>query len=408
MGDRTIKLAEFSGDVLVDKMTIDEYLNHVRMSALAAAWDDAVTAEKVKLKLVGHARTWLQNRIREETLGLDAYDPPVVANVKPPGLRALLLNRFMPVQTAGEQQRLRATLNQGENESVQVFYDRVDSVQYILDLDLPEDFRLVDANKRSYQLVHAQQVRGNFVAGLKTEIRTHVVSLATVVTLADVLAAAIAYEKARATKPANPARVAGAAGGTTEEQDFAARLAALELRRQQGGGAGKLADEGCFYCGWVGHIKPECNIRKGDEAKGIFQTRCTGYIKGRVGRGRGQRGGGQRGQRGGRGGRGGEQRGGWQARGGYAAAAGGSQGQNQQQQQPQQPPVPVVYYQTAGFQPPQQQQQQQQVLPTQNQFPGGFPGSASAATSPEMFQYFQVPSQCSSPSVTSHRYGSEN
>ena len=91
MADRSIKLLEFSGDSAIDKMTVDEYLNHVRMSQLAAQWDDPTTAEKVKLKLTGHARTWLQNRIQEETPGLGAYDPPVANNVKPPRLRAMML-----------------------------------------------------------------------------------------------------------------------------------------------------------------------------------------------------------------------------------------------------------------------------------------------------------------------------
>ena len=103
------------------------YINHIEMSRIAGGWTDAVTAEKVKLKLVGAALTWLQNRIRAETPGLAAFDPPVADAVKPPGLRALLVARFMPQQTAGEQECLRATLIQGEQEPVQVFFDRVEA-----------------------------------------------------------------------------------------------------------------------------------------------------------------------------------------------------------------------------------------------------------------------------------------
>ena len=95
MADRTVKLSEFSGNIAVDHATIMEYINHIKMSQIAGGWTDAVTAEKVKLKLVGAARTWLQNRIRAETLGLAAFDPPVANAVKPPGLRELLVARFM-------------------------------------------------------------------------------------------------------------------------------------------------------------------------------------------------------------------------------------------------------------------------------------------------------------------------
>jgi hypothetical protein len=150
-------------------------------SRIAGGWTDAVIAEKVKLRLTGAARTWLQNRIRAETAGLAAFDPPVADGVKPPGQRGLLITRFMLQQTAGKQERLQATLVQGENEPVQVFFDRVESIQFILDLELPEDFRR--NSKAHYNIVHNRQVWGAFIAGLKSNIRKHVMTM-DVVTLA--------------------------------------------------------------------------------------------------------------------------------------------------------------------------------------------------------------------------------
>jgi hypothetical protein len=158
MADCTVKLSEFSGNFAVDNSTVMEYISHVDMSRIAGGWSDAITAEKVKLRLTGGAQTWLQNRIRAETEGLGAFDPPVADGVKPPGLRALLINRFMPQQTASEQERLRATLIQSDNEPVQVFYNRVESVQFILDLELPEEFRR--NSKGHYDIVHNRQVWG--------------------------------------------------------------------------------------------------------------------------------------------------------------------------------------------------------------------------------------------------------
>ena len=300
----------------------------------------------------------------------------------------------MPRQTAGEQERLRATLIQGETKKVQVFLDRVESIQYILDLDLPDTFWLEEDTKDSYRMVHRGQVRANFVAGLKAEIRKHVVSLANVVTLDDVLNAAIAYEKANA--PLAAPKVAGASGGP--EDDLTAQIAALEFRRQQLSGGGSLKDEGCFYCGWVGHIKPDCRTKKNDEARGIFQNRATGYVKGRVGRGRG---GGRGGQgRGGQGQQRGGQRGGgaYRGRGGYANSAGDAQqAQQQPPQQQQQPPV-VQFYQNPGFVP--YQSQQQPVVQ--------MPGSQSTSSTPEMRGFFNVPSPNPPTNFGTYGRGSEN
>jgi hypothetical protein len=111
------------------------------MSRIAGNWSDAITAERVKLRLSGPARTWLNNRIRAETAGLNVFDLAAVAGAKPPGLRQLLIDRFMPQHTAAEQEWLRATLIQQENESVNTFFDRVESIQFLLDQDLPDDFR---------------------------------------------------------------------------------------------------------------------------------------------------------------------------------------------------------------------------------------------------------------------------
>lgn len=359
MADRTVKLPEFSGDIAVDKMSAQEYISAVEMSARAGEWTDEVTAERVKLKLTGEARTWLNNRIRAETPGLGVFAPAAVNGRLPPGLRQLIIDRFMPQQTAGEQERLRATLIQADNESVNSFFDRVESVQFLLDMELPANFR-VD-QKASYDIVHNRQVQGNFIAGLRNDIRRHVTTL-NVATLEDALRAAIAFEKA-----ASPAKKAiGGMQNEEGEQTLEARLAALELQRSgqvsrgRGRGRGGLqgqAGEGCFYCGYVGHIKPVCRIRQGDEARGIFIPRAVGFVPGRIGRGRGTgRGNGQP--------RGGQQRG----RGAFGPYRGGgtyrgqgnyvntffSQPQQQQQLQPSpqpQPQQPVVPQPVGGFQP---------------------------------------------------------
>ena len=394
MADRGVKLLEFSGDPVKDMMTVMDYVVHVEQSRVAGGWTDAVTAEKVKLRLTGDARTWMTNRIRAGTEGMDAFAPAAVGDAAPgPGLRALLITRFMPQQTAGEQERLRQSLVQGENESVHTFYDRVESIQFILDLEYPETFR-VDS-KVAYDLVHDRSVRASFIAGLKAEIRKHVIT-ENVATTEEALNAAIAFEKARA--PPKTAKVHAATTITLEEA--LAKLAAMgEGGGFQGGaqgGRGRLADEGCFYCGYLYHEKKDCNIRKKDEANGIFQKRCNGYVAGRVGRGRGGKRGG-RGQDQGRGGqRGGQGRGGYGSpfRGGGSGgngrgAAHGATGeqlnyqfplvqQQQQQQQQQQSQQPQLA----------SQQQQQPIIPMPQ--PGYYwsvPPVSTGSTPTEMDRY---------------------
>ena len=56
-------------------------------------------------------------------------------------------------------------------------------------------------------------------------------------------------------------------------------------RGGQGGGATHNSTEFCKYCGYVGHDKPKCNIKKKDEAKGLFLAQSPYFEPGRVGRG---------------------------------------------------------------------------------------------------------------------------
>ena len=64
--DRSVKLPEFCGESDIDKMSVMEYISAVEMSRIAGNWSDAITAERVKLRLSGPARTWLNNRIRAD------------------------------------------------------------------------------------------------------------------------------------------------------------------------------------------------------------------------------------------------------------------------------------------------------------------------------------------------------
>ncbi len=333
------------------------------------------------------------------------FEPPAVNGVFPPGLRAILLARFLPTHTASDQERLRQTLTQESKESVQEFYDRVESVQFMLDMELPEDFR--QNSKASYDIVHDRLLRGNFIAGLKKDINTHV-QLSNVATTEQALSVAVAFEKANTTT-----KTGSMCGAAKDEMSIEARIAALELQKQQRdgnerqGNSGKLADEGCFYCGFIGHIKKVCRIKSYDESMGVFRQRAEGYQPGRVGKRGGQRGGGsQRGgyqsQRGGynkgsynrggytsRGGRG-NQRGFHNRGGGYNGGYAHAYGQGETTLPPHLfPPHPA----NGG-----------PVVPMPGWTPMGFPpGQPSQGSSPsiDMSQYF-------GPTLGSVRFNPEN
>ena len=384
MVDRSVKLLEFSGDERVDKMTVIEYISTVEMSQTAGGWTDEITAEKVKLKLTGDARTWLQNRIHAGTPGLGEFDPPEVGGARPPGLKALLSERFLPQNSAAEQERLRASLIQGEFESVHSFYDRVESVQFVLDMSFPNAFR--QGQKASYDIVHNQLVQGSFIAGLREDINKHVTK-SNVATLKEALDTAAAFERSCPTKT-KPAKISG-----VTDTPRAGNISAFDRS-----GGNSLQEKGCWYCGFLGHHIKVCRIKQGDEQQGIFQEHATGYQPGRIGRGGSSRGGSTRGQSGWTGqrgggytrgrGRGSGNRGSYRGRGGYIHGAGGGE-------------------YTDATAAPSQQPQMQQPQPSQSPFvtqPQGFTQNGMQYT----FQYPPLPPQPMNAGMGALRFLPEN
>ena len=311
--DRSVKLKEFDGD----KPPFVEWAAHVALSARAAPWTDEQTLQRVMLVLKGPAAVWLNNRVSEGTEGIDAWYPDLDANGRrPPNLRTLMEARFSVANTPAEQATLRATLTQKDNENVATFFDRVQSVQFELDKDLPLEFR-VDS-KAAYDIVHAQMLLNNFLCGLKPAIKQHVTTqnANTCQTARD---AAMAYElgaRAKSGKISAAGSYAGPVDGASHE-DQASQIGNAVLAAMGGGrGRGKKPGRGnrggqqqqqqqqpkppgsssgdfCLYCGYIGHEKKQCNIQKKDERKGIFLPQSPYFEPGRVGRsargtGRGQ------------------------------------------------------------------------------------------------------------------------
>ena len=288
MADRTVKLVIFDGNT----PSLAEWLTQVDMCRVAANWTDAQTAERVKLHLGGKAMAWLQNRLHDQTPGVDAWYPDLIAGARPPNLRTLLSERFIHTSTPSEQALLRASLSQLENEDVATFYDRCESVQFELDKSFPDALK---GAKAMYDIVHAQLVLTNFICGLRTDIRLHVNSLG-VPDLQAARNAAIAFEKA-STKQG---RVHGFQGQwSNEDRSVWQRLGdpphrgrgQSRGRSSQNRGGASSGPNGCEYCGFLGHEISICNIKKKDVNNGVHRSRSEFYAPGRVGqrgRGRGQ------------------------------------------------------------------------------------------------------------------------
>ena len=296
MADRNVKMLDFD----TESMSVLSFVNHVDLCMVAAGWTQAQTATRAQLHLTGPAMTWLQNRIREETDGIAVWYPPEVANVRPANLRTLLMERFHQASTAVEQAKLRATLTQQESETVATFYDRVEYTQYTLDDCLPAAFKV--NQKAEYDIIRGSQILQNFITGLKPEVLKHVTTL-NVTTAKEALDAAMAFEMANRKKSG---RVAGMAPTTGDVETLAAKIAAAaidEFHRQtrgqpnrgrgrggrgRGGQQQNTNQNGCEYCGYLGHSIDVCNIKRKDVASGIILQRSQYYAPGRIGRGRGR------------------------------------------------------------------------------------------------------------------------
>jgi hypothetical protein len=310
--DRSIRLQEFDGD----KPPFRDWCQHVNMCLAAAGWTQEVTAQKAALMLKGKAAIWLQNQMAKETEGLLTWFPPVVEGVRPPNLFTLMENRFHTTVTPIELSQLRATLVMKDNEDVETFFDRVERVQFELDKHLPTHFRTTQ--KAAYGIVHDQQVFSNFHSGLRPDIRSHVTTV-NALTIGEARAAAIAYEQgSKARKPKQGSVFSMGQQQAPTLELLASQIAALStsIRGGQGGRgrggkggaqrqrASTSADDDsvdyCLYCGYIGHQRPKCNIKKKDEAAGIFLPQSQYFSPGRVGKGS-ERGKGKKGQQSGRG-----------------------------------------------------------------------------------------------------------
>lgn len=274
---------------------VDLFIATATGLAAGFAWDDAELCQAVKGRLLGAGQQWLEAQ-RKKTIVHDAF-------VGVGGLKDALIRRFGERISELAAADAITKLEQGENENVDSFHDRV-----IIALD-KKNFSYTPAEKA------AANYRGHFdietytffAAGLKEAIRTRTMGSVTPPrTIETLLTAArsVELEMSRAKKLGVDAiqgntclSEAAAAPASVEQQVLALQKEIADLKVARG-----KANITCYKCSKKGHFAREC--RSGGGRGG-----ARGYTYGRGGRGNYNRGrGGQRGS--GRGGWQGQQ-GGW-------------------------------------------------------------------------------------------------
>lgn len=233
--------------------------------AVAFAMEDGSAADK-----------WIQNLRISQPDALADWDV----------MRPLLQTRFSPRLTPSEKAAIVESLRQAKEEDVHAFLDRCESVQYLMERDIP-DAQKIGANAASYRLNHGNGVLEKFLRGLRTSdgLKQAVNSAPGCDTLEQYKDAAARIEKNAAKATAAAAIVAAVDADISEDMlapnpDDTAELAALKAGflkfkkknwkgkpagNKQSTGEGKKTPK-CWNCGEEGHLKNECTKPKKEGA----------------------------------------------------------------------------------------------------------------------------------------------
>lgn len=296
------------GYMLVTRLTEEE-------TAQAVAF--AMTAGSV-------ADLWLQNLTESDPDSVGTWDR----------LRPLIIGRFSPTLTPSERAAALEGCRQGKNEDVKAYMDKCESVQIMVEREIPRANR-VGNFAASFLETHQKAVLDLFLRGLREEtgLKSNVNGALNCVTLAHYLEAAVRYERhvSKGIK-VTVAEVAEDDDGG-EEEDDGDEIAALKSKQgtkkrtsgQTGrgggyaGGNGRGKNSGAGGSG--GRPGPRCwSCRSPDHLNNVCPNKKKWGAGGRGGGGQGKHG------------RGGGYGGGNSSYGGYGGSSGhGGSGNNQAQ-----------------------------------------------------------------------------
>ena len=160
---------------------ISQFIQKIEEVATVYGWDDGTTASAARLSLEGEAYQWLEaisSKLSLRPDGLNATDTNIWAGLN--GLKRALNTRFHRKATVMERAKLISSLNQMRTESVDAFFDRVQTTQIQLSEDEIRQAGNCDNKMAQNGFAEATRqfmahiIKSSFLGGLRSEIKREV------------------------------------------------------------------------------------------------------------------------------------------------------------------------------------------------------------------------------------------
>lgn len=276
------RLPEFFGEADKDSITATGFIKRVEFAAKAAKWSDDQTVYYMRLALAGKAEQWYEITADSSEAAWEKDFDRVSSD---------LILRFEPSASGTRTLATISQMKQSGTESVQDYADRLRRIamQWRRSAPMPA------ASTSEEQKVHARLgmrtmseyiLLTMFTQGLKEALK-NAVMVQCPGTINEALEIALNHEAGLANMKSSNEEPRGAKISPVERENEA-EVDALGARRTTGGTTGTTyrgnnntnnsgsTNQGCFYCGKMGHIKRDCLKKKRDWESGRGRGRGRG------------------------------------------------------------------------------------------------------------------------------------
>ena len=258
-------------DATDNGLAVKRFLKEVDMVKAHRNWSDSYTAEQVRMKLGGKAKTWLMNHSKKEWS--NRYS----------GIRHELLKRFYSGVRLSEKIQIRQNLTFSPNKhsNHQDFYDEIASKEDILfdsgelDIDWSKTHTLEECKNEQFLQI--------FLLGAAPGVRQKTLEHKCE-TLKQCLEVAKTYEEALKGRDFRDRRNPGSSyvvdGIEYPIDGFTDMHPSFGYVDEVSAQISAVKDEGCYYCGESGHLKRECPKYLADRASGSLHPDRGGKYAG--------------------------------------------------------------------------------------------------------------------------------
>ena len=273
-GSKDIKPSEAipSFDATDSGLAVKRFLKEVDMVKSHRNWSDSYTAEQVRMKLGGKAKTWLMNHSKKDWS--NRYS----------GIRHELLKRFYSGVRLSEKIQIRQnlTFSPAKHSNHQDFYDEIASKEDILfdsgelDIDWGKTHTLEECKNEQFLQI--------FLLGAAPGVRQKTLEHKCE-TLKQCLEVAKTYEEALKGRDFRDKRNPGGSYVVDGIEYGANNGTELHMGTHYDHIDGfatvsAVKDEGCYYCGETGHLKRECPKYLADRTSGSLHPDRGGKYAG--------------------------------------------------------------------------------------------------------------------------------